>query len=399
MFDVIIVGARCAGAPTAMLLARHGHRVLLVDRARFPSDIPHGHFIHRGGPARLHRWGLLERIVATGCPALDTYLLDLTGVPLVGRGLTVDGVAFACGPRRKVLDQILIEAAVEAGAEFRPQFIVDDVLAEDGRVTGIRGRQASRASSGTEGARLVIGADGRNSKLARILGAESYETVPPLTCWYFTYWSGKFERIFAVWRRQRNPVLTWPTSHDQQAIFIGWPVAEFARVRQDIDRAFTDVLRRTPEFAERVDAGRREDRFYGTADVPNFYRKPFGPGWALVGDAGCHKDPILALGITDALRDAEFLSEAIHAGLSGQRPIDEALALYEERRNTASKSLYQQNLDAARLMPLPDEMTALLAALQGREEDTRQFFLARQRLIPAERFFNPDNLRRITAGG
>src|SRR6185295_9335483 len=142
MFDVIIVGARCAGAPTAMLLARQGHRVLLVDRSRFPSDIPHGFFIHRGGPARLHRWGLLDRILATGCPAIDTILWDLTGVSLTCHDVAGDGVAFGCAPRRKVLDQILIEAAVEAGAEFRPQFIVEDVLAEDGRVTGVRGRQS-----------------------------------------------------------------------------------------------------------------------------------------------------------------------------------------------------------------------------------------------------------------
>jgi flavin-dependent dehydrogenase len=398
MFDVIIVGARCAGAPTAMLLARRGHRVLVVDRGKFPSDIPHGHFIHRGGPARLHRWGLLERILATGCPALDTYLLDLTGLPVVGHNVAVDGVAFGCGPRRKVLDQILIDAAVEAGAEFRPQFVVEDVLADDGRVTGIRGRGTSRASTMIERARLVIGADGRNSKIARIVGATSYESVPPLTCWYFSYWSGKFDRIFAVWKRQQTPLLTWPTSHDQQAIFIGWPVAEFPRIRQDIEGAFMDVVRLTPEFAERVAAGRREDRFYGTADVPNFFRKPFGPGWALVGDAGCHKDPILALGITDALRDAELLSEAVHDGLAGKHPMEEALADYEERRNTASRVLYQENVDAARLMPLPEAMTKLLTALHGREEDIRQFHLARQGLIPAERFFNPDNLRRIIKG-
>jgi len=194
VFDVIIVGARCAGATTAMLLALRGHRVLFVDRSKFPSDIPHGFFIHRGGPARLHRWGLLDRILATGCPAVDTILWDLTGFPLIGRGVAIDGVAFGCGPRRKVLDQILIEAAVEAGAEFRPQFIMEDVLTEHDRVTGVRGRQTSGSFSVTERARLVIGADGRNSKLARIVGAASYETVPPLACWYFTFWSGKFER-------------------------------------------------------------------------------------------------------------------------------------------------------------------------------------------------------------
>src|SRR5262249_20995290 len=136
MYDVIIVGARCAGASTAMLLARRGHRVLLVDRAKFPSDIPHGHFIHRGGPARLRRWGVLDRVLATGCPAVDTQVLDLAGFPLVGRNLVIDGVAFGCGPRRKALDKILVDAAMEAGAECRERVLVRGYLVQDGRAVG-----------------------------------------------------------------------------------------------------------------------------------------------------------------------------------------------------------------------------------------------------------------------
>src|SRR5262245_31177553 len=115
MYDAIVVGARCAGASTAMLLARRGHKVLLVDRATFPSEIPHGHFIHRHGPARLQRWGLLDRIVASGCPAVRTMTTDFGDFPLTGEDLEIDGVALGYGPRRVVLDQILVEAAVKAG--------------------------------------------------------------------------------------------------------------------------------------------------------------------------------------------------------------------------------------------------------------------------------------------
>jgi flavin-dependent dehydrogenase len=398
MYDAIIVGARCAGASTAMLLARGGHRVLLVDRAKFPSDIPHGHAIHKGGPARLARWGLLDRILATGCPALDTLVLDLAGFPLVGRNLVVDGVAIGCGPRRKVLDQVLLEAALEAGVEFREQFSMDDVLSEGGQVVGISGHASRGGSRVTERARLTIGADGRNSRLARTVAAATYDAVPPLTCTYFSYWSGAFEPSLAVRARDRNVIFSFPTNDHLHAIAVAWPIAEFQRVRQDIEGNFMAVLRRAPELAEPADAGRREERFYGTADLPNFYRKPFGLGWALVGDAGCHKDPYLALGIKDALRDAELLSEAADAGLSGNQPMDEALAGYEADRNAASKVDYQENLQAARLMPPPEQTTALLAALRGREEDTRQFFLVRQGLIPAEQFFNPANLGRIMAG-
>ena len=202
MYDAIVVGARCAGASTAMLLARKGHRILLVDRAKFPSDIAHGHFIHRGGPARLGRWGLLRRILATGCPAIDTQVLDLTGFPLIGRNLVVDGVAFGCGPRRKVFDKVLIDAALEAGVEFREQFAVDDVLTEESRISGIVGRETGSRSRVTERAHLVIGADGRNSGLARTVTAATHKAVPPLTCWYFSYWSGEFEKTLGPFRQE-----------------------------------------------------------------------------------------------------------------------------------------------------------------------------------------------------
>ena len=132
--------------------------------------------------------------------------------------------------------------------------------------------------------------------------------------------------------------------------------------------------------------------------MPNFYRKPFGAGWALVGDAGRLKDPIGAHGIADALRDAELLSDAAHEGLSGRRPIEEALATYEMQRDAASEADYQENIQAARLTPLPEATRVLFAALRGRDQDTREFFLARQGLIPAERFFDPQNIERILAG-
>src|SRR5262245_17293235 len=135
MHDVIVIGARCAGAPTAMLLARRGYRVLLLDRARFPSNIPHGHLIHKLGPRRLQRWGLLGRVVATGCPPVTSVTFDLDDFPLVGKNLEVDGVAVGYGPRRGALDQVLVNAAVEAGANLREGFVVDDFISDGERIT------------------------------------------------------------------------------------------------------------------------------------------------------------------------------------------------------------------------------------------------------------------------
>ena len=125
MYDVIVIGARCAGAPAAMLLGRKGYKVLLVDRATFPSDVPHGHFIHRHGPRRLARWGLLDRIAATGCPPVATSTMDLGDFPLVGTNLVADGVALGYGPRRSVFDMAMIDAASEAGVEIRTGYAVE----------------------------------------------------------------------------------------------------------------------------------------------------------------------------------------------------------------------------------------------------------------------------------
>src|SRR5262245_4864213 len=189
MHDVIVIGARCAGAPTAMLLARQGYKVLLVDRGTFPSDIPHGHFIHRHGPRRLASWGLLDRITATNCPATTSSVMDLGDFPLAAAGLVVDGIALGYGPRRTVLDQVLVNAAVDAGAELRTGFTVEDFIVDGDRITGVRGRTSGGGPIG-ESASVIVGADGRRSRLARFLEAPEYASAPTAAGWYFSYWSG-----------------------------------------------------------------------------------------------------------------------------------------------------------------------------------------------------------------
>lgn len=396
-YDAIVIGARCAGAPTAMLLARQGHKVLLVDRATFPSDIPHGHFIYKGGPRRLKAWGLLDNLLASGCPPVSKMILDMGNFPLAGENLVVDGVAMGCGPRRKVLDKILVDAAVAAGVELRAPFSVEAFTNDGDRMTGIRGRDTRGGGQTIEHGRIIIGADGRNSRLARTVQAPVYEAAPTILCYYFSYWSGAPGDALEVYVRNHRVILTFPTHDEMTAIFIGWPVEEFHQVRSDIEGNFMEVLALVPNLAERVRAGRREERFYGSADLPNFFRKPFGPGWALVGDAGHHKDPYLALGIADALRDAELLANAIHEGLGGSRPIDEALAGYEKRRNELAMADYHENLARARFTPPPAEMLQLLTALHQNQnqQDTNRFLMARTAMIASEKFFNPDNLGRI----
>jgi len=395
IYDAIVVGARCAGATTAMLLARCGLEVLLVDRSTFPSEIAHGHFIHRHGPRRLQKWGLLERVVATGCPPSTTFTIDTDEVRLSGRDLALDGVAFGYGPRRGALDRVLVEAAIEAGAEFRPGFAVQDYLIENDRVVGVRAVDRAQGPSFEERAAIVVGADGRGSRLARIVRAAEFERVPTLTCYFFSYWSDVPAAGLEMYVRRKRAIWAFPTNGDLFAIFVGWPISEQSVVQSDVERHFLAALDLAPEFAARVRAGRRAERFLGAANLPNFLRKPVGPGWALVGDAGCHKDPFMALGICDAFRDAECLAEAIDEGLSGKRPLEAALAEYERRRNDATMPDYRRNLDRARFNPPAQEELRLQRALVGDQEAANRFFMAYEEMIPPETFFNADNLRDI----
>jgi flavin-dependent dehydrogenase len=394
MYDAIVIGARCAGAPTAMLLARRGHRVLLVDRATFPSDIPHGHLIHRHGPRYLREWGLLDRVAAV-CPPIRSVTMDLGDFPLTGVDLEVDGVALAYAPRRNVLDAILVEAAAAAGVEVRAGFTVDDVVADGDRIAGIRGRDMRGGAAVTERAHITIGADGRNSRLARAVAAPVYEAVPTLSCYYFSYWSDAPVTGLEIYALPQRVIFAFPTGDGLVGVFVTWPAAELPMVRADIEAQFMAVIDQAPALAAALRQGRRVERFAGAADLPNFFRVPGGPGWALVGDAGHHKDPFLALGIADAFRDAALLADAVDTGLAGRVPMVAALADYERRRNEASMDDYRQNLHLAAFKPFPPEFMRLRAAVRGHQADTNHLFLARQGMVPPETFFNPANLQRL----
>jgi flavin-dependent dehydrogenase len=382
VYDAIVIGARCAGASTAMLLARAGHDVLLVDRARFPSEIPHGHFIHRHGPARLSRWGLLDRVLATGCQAITSFVVDVGDFPLVGRDMVVDGVPAGLAPRRAPLDSVLVDAAVESGAELMEGFVVDDLVFDDGRVVGIDGRRDGTPVR--ELARFVVGADGRNSRVAKKVDAPAYDAAPTLTIWYFSYWSGVPGDALELHQRERRIIFAFPTSEAQYAIFVGWPTPELDTIRRDPERALLAAVDRVPELSERVRGGRREERLLGATQLPNFLRRPGGPGWALVGDAGCHKDPFLALGVCDAFRDAELLAEALGSALSGSQPEAAALAEYERRRNEATMPDYRRNLVQAELGPPPAELLATRASLRGDQAAINRYMLVGEGLLPAD---------------
>jgi flavin-dependent dehydrogenase len=399
MYDTIVIGARCAGSPLAMLLAKKGARVLLLDRATFPANIPHGHFIHRHGPRRLRDWGLLSKVAAR-TPAVTSMIFDVGDFPLLVRDLVEDGMAWAYGPRRTTLDKILVDAAVECGAELREGFTVSEYVFDNDRLVGIRGR-GPNGTEVEERATITVGADGRNSRLARAVHAPVYNELPTILGYYFSYWSNVQAETFELYARneQQRIIFSFKTEDDLYAVFVGLPIEELTEVRRDIEGAFMRSLELVPDFAARVGAGRREERFYGASDLPNFYRKPFGDGWALVGDAGLHKDPYMALGICDALRDAELLASAIEDGLAARRPIDQALADYERLRNEASAADFDENVAMARFTPLRPEVLAIRAAVRERPADATRFVKARMGMIDPATFFNPQSLQQLLAVG
>ncbi|MCB0183900.1 MAG: hypothetical protein KDE31_06535, partial [Caldilineaceae bacterium] len=241
----------------------------------------------------------------------------------------------------------------------------------------------------------TIGADGRNSRLAQAVQAPVYEQHEPVTCWYFSYWSDVPSDALHVYVHNRRVIFAFPTNDGLFGLFIAWPAAELRTVRADVEGAFMTVVNGIPALAAILADARRAERFYGATDLPNFLRRPFGPGWALVGDAGCHKDPYMALGICDALRDAELLVDAIHLGLNDGGDLAVTLAGYEQQRNAATLEQYRQNLHLAQFKPMPPEALALRRKLQGRTEETRRFYLANQGMVPREGFFNPENLQRL----
>jgi 2-polyprenyl-6-methoxyphenol hydroxylase-like FAD-dependent oxidoreductase len=389
MYDVIVVGTRVAGASTAMLLARRGLNVLAVDRARFPSDTLSTHQVQVPGAARLARWGLLDRLQALGTPPARRVRFDPGPVVLEGSWPALDGVDALYSPRRTILDQLLVDAAREAGAEVREHFAVDEILSEGGRVTGIRG------GSVRETARLVVGADGRHSLVAKAVRAPAYHAKPPLSIAYYTYWAGVETAGGEMYQRDRRVIGAWPTNDGLVITYVAAPADEFGVFRRDPEDALLRSLDAAGDLGARVRVGERAERVFGTADLPNRFHMPYGPGWALVGDAGLLMDPVTGQGIAHAFRDAELLSEAVAAGLDGREPLGEALAGYRARRDADALPMYEVTTDLASFPAPRVEQRLLYEALAGRPAEIDRFLGVLGGVVPIGEYFAPRNLLRL----
>jgi 2-polyprenyl-6-methoxyphenol hydroxylase-like FAD-dependent oxidoreductase len=382
MYDAIVIGARCAGSPTALLLARRGFKVLLVDKATFPSDTISTHILWPHGAEILGRWGLLQRLAATGVPPICRRMTFDVGRFAV-RGTIPDANDAMGGfcPRRTVLDAVLVNAAAESGADVREAFTVGELLVANDTVIGIRGH-AKGMTPVEERARIVIGADGVNSVVARAVQAPAYDVQPVAACAYYSYFSGLRQDDIELYVGEHVAFGGAPTNGGLHLVMVNWPTRDFPTIRNDVDGHVWRALEAAPDFLARVREGRREEKWYGTAGVPGYFRKPYGKGWTLVGDASYNRDPITAQGISDAFIDAEALVEALSPGLSGNGVFDDRLAAHEFARNERVRPMYEFTTHLAALAPPPPDMQALFGALRGNQDATNAFLSAITGAIP-----------------
>jgi flavin-dependent dehydrogenase len=333
-FDVVIVGARVAGAATALLLARAGASVLVVDKSSYGSDTLSTHALMRGAVMQLTRWTVLESITAAGTPPVRSTQFVYPSSEVTVAIEPRYGVEALYAPRRTVLDKALVDSAAAAGAQFAFRTPVTD-LAHDatGRVNGI----ITSSSDGTRCIRagLVVGADGVHSAVAKHTGAPFSYIGAHATGNLYSYWEGLAADGYEWHYNSAASVGTIPTN-SATCVFLSIPSSDFARdVRGNATTAYERLMAaHFPAFAARLDGARRVEPIRGFGGLRGFIRRATGPGWALVGDAGYFKDPLTAHGITDALRDAELLARAVLRGDSA------ALTAYETARDDLSRDLF-----------------------------------------------------------
>lgn len=332
--DVLVVGGRCAGAPLATWLARAGVSVAVADRATFPSDTLSTHVFQGGAIAALQRLGVLEEVLATGAPGVrhgrirfgagDDVLEAEVPMPMPAPGLP----AMLC-VRRVALDEILHRAAAEGGAQMLDGWGFAEPLRDGDRVVGARLRTRDGLERSIR-AGVVVGADGRNSTVARHVSASSYSVLPTERFGYFAYYEGVATGdppMIDIVRDDRLYGFGMPADAGLYLACVMPPAADYRDFAADIDAGWERELARLPRVGELAAGGSRVGRPRGLRPVDTFLRESAGPGWALVGDAGHFKDPSPGQGIADAMRQAERLSEEIAAGLADGR-LDRRLAAW-----------------------------------------------------------------------
>lgn len=356
--QVVVVGARCAGAATALLLARQGVDVLVVDRATMPSDTLSTHAIARGGVVQLARWGLLEAVVASGAPEIRRVSFHTGDGGVIEKEIKhAAGVDHLLAPRRHVLDPILVDAAHAAGAAVRSGVTVTGVVRDgDGRVTGVVGHDTAGDPVVVE-ADVVVGADGLRSKVARAVGSPVVEAHESNLAIHYAYVAGLGAEGFEYHLGDRRFAGVFPTHGGEACVWAITTVDDARRLRTTPGPkgdAFVELLAAvSPALAGRVAAAGPTSGVRGAVRLPNQRRRPVGPGWALVGDAAYHRDAITGHGITDAFRGAELLAVELARGLRAG-DVDGALATYAAEHERTLRPVLDLTLQLVQLPPVAE---------------------------------------------
>lgn len=402
-YDAIIVGARVAGAATAALLAQQGARVLLLDRAAFPAPTVSCPIFFGNSLAVMERIGVLDAVAAIGAPRIRYYGSRLPRVDLVARLPASHGHDYAYSIRRDVLDTtVLRRVQTFPGITLREGFTVSDLVWGDGRVVGVRGRQG-HGSEQTIYARAVIGADGKRSLVARAVEAPIYDRIPSMSCIFYAYYRNLEplpEPSAVVYGSDdgRKAALVFDADSGLTVISVGIPAEDFETARKDPEGTLERTWRSFPELAARGCGATRATPVMAQGPMDSFYRQSYGPGWALVGDAGHYIDPATGQGINNALRGAELLAAA-WARTQRRSSWLNAMAAYQQQRDADTRPMYNLIKLGLRFRSAAeagiDIGMPLLRAIARRPEVATNYIGIYNGATPVGAFFNPLNLARI----
>ncbi|HLN76774.1 MAG TPA: NAD(P)/FAD-dependent oxidoreductase [Nocardioidaceae bacterium] len=401
-YDVVVVGARVAGASTALLLARAGLKVALVDRAAYGSDTMSTHALMRAGVLQLSRWGVLPEVVAANTPAVEKVLFHYADEDTVQVSIRpTPGVEALYAPRRYLVDRILVDAAAAAGVDVRHGVTVTGLLDSGrGRVAGVRATTRDGASFDLR-AGFTVGADGLRSVVADQVGAPVERWSDALGASLYRYHSDFCVAGYEWCYGPTSSAGMIPTNDGLTCVFVAaGPERIRSLRRRGADAAFETLFAEAaPEHLPRLHMSTPASRMHGWSGAPGFVRRSWGPGWALVGDAGYFKDPITAHGMTDAMRDAELLADAILQATAGLCPEEQALSAYQRQRDLLSRRLFEAtdkiaayNWDMDRIRRLLREVSsAMVDEVEALERlPLRHVSAGLARNIPPDRVLAPE---------
>jgi 2-polyprenyl-6-methoxyphenol hydroxylase-like FAD-dependent oxidoreductase len=397
VFDAIIVGAGVAGSATALLTQRASHPVLLLNNdTAAPAHA--AEIVWHAAVAKLNRWGLQEEFEALGAPAITRVRVNLWGTALTGSPTPLGRVDRFYAPLRSSLDKMLQEEAARVGVVVRNGFEVTELIKSGNVVSGVRGRNAEGAVV-EETAKVVIGADGRDSFVASSVKAPFTDQRTPGCVCVYGMWSGVAltEAHFSIREGAAYELVSSQSGLTRAAVY--WSESAHPNSGHAPESAYLSILKSDERVASLLADGRVEGSLAVTLDAPAFMRQGQGPGWALVGDAGYYENPITAQGIVNAFRDAEFLAMALDEAFSGRRPLHAALRDYDVNRTENAASMYEATDRRSRLKTPPPEIRQMIAALPGNQEDTDQCLGVDPGSVSIDDFLAPDNVKRIIAGG